>query len=113
MLLSDLRGKSMNIQIFVIATIPILASGFANAEERTANITVAGLQFSSCPYVPAEVMESIKSVRITGGHYDSKNHIAYYEVRFDDTVTTAKTITNSVSDQGYPSGVIEIYSSGS
>jgi len=94
------------LSALVVAT-ALLATGPANAQERTVRIEVNGLFCASCPYIAAQAITKIKSTKITGGFYDAGKQMAQFVVQYDDTVTTPEAIAAATGKYGYDGKVMK------
>jgi periplasmic mercuric ion binding protein len=85
----------------------VLSVGFAQAAEQQAKIQVSGLTCPSCPYIAAQAVESIESVKILDGDYDAQAQYVLFTVSYDDALTTPAEIAAASEDYGYPGRVLE------
>lgn len=90
----------------IAAGLIALAAGAAQAEERRALIEVAGLYCASCPYIAAQALQSVESVRIAGGIYDPQAQMARFVVIYDDALTTPRDLAAIPTQYGYPARVL-------
>jgi len=89
------------------ALVLVLSTSVALAAEQQAKIQVSGLTCPSCPYIAAQAIESVESVKILDGEYFGQEQYALYTVSYDDTVTTPEEIAAAPEDYGYPGKVLE------
>lgn len=106
--------KVLNTAFFTAAAFAgLMAAGSVSAAERHAKIEVSGLTCPSCPYIAAEAVKSVDSVKIVTGDYDEAAQIIVFDVTYDDAVTTPETIAEASMDYGYPGRVLDPTATGS
>jgi periplasmic mercuric ion binding protein len=84
-----------------------LSTGVALAAEQQAKIQVSGLTCPSCPYIAAQAVESVESVKILDGEYFEQEQYALYTVSYDDAITSPEEIAAAPEDYGYPGKVLD------
>jgi len=84
----------------------LVATG-AQAAERQASIEVSELSCPTCPYIAADAVKSIDSVKILQGDYDQAAEKIVFLVSYDDTITTPETIARASMQYGYPGPVLD------
>ncbi len=95
------------MKVFTAAVVAaLMTAGAASAAERQAKIEVSGLTCPSCPYIAAEAVKSVESVKIVTGDYDEAAQTIVFDVTYDDAVTTPETIAEASMDYGYPGRVL-------
>ena len=90
-----------------VTAIALMMGSAALAAEQTVRINVGKLTCSSCSYIVATAMKSVESVEIIDFVEDTDFQEGLYTVRFDDELTSAESILEDVSDNGYPATVVE------
>jgi len=83
-----------------------LTGGAVWAAEQQARIEVSELFCPSCPYIAADAVKTIESVKIIEGDYDQEAEKIVFLVSYDDAITTAQAIAEAPMQYGYPGRVL-------
>lgn len=83
-----------------------LTTGAARAAEQQIRIEVSELFCPSCPYIAADAVKSIESVRIVEADYDQAAEKIVFLITYDDALTTPDAIAEAPMRYGYPGRVV-------
>ena len=95
------------MRYLVLSLLGLFAATIAQAAERQASIEVSELFCPSCPYIAADAVKSIESVKIIQGDYDEAAEKIVFLVSYDDAVTTPEAIADASMQYGYPGRVLD------
>nr|WP_306264523.1 hypothetical protein [Pararhizobium sp. IMCC3301] len=83
-----------------------LTTGAAWAAEQQTRIEVSELFCPSCPYIAADAVKSIESVKIVEADFDQAAEKIVFLITYDDAVTTPDAIAEASMQFGYPGRVL-------
>ena len=95
------------MKYLMLSLLAVFAATVAQAAERQASIEVSELYCPSCPFIAADAVKSIDSVKIIEGDYDKEAETIVFLVSYDDAITTPEAIAEAPMQYGYPGRVLD------
>jgi len=95
------------MKFVTLSLLGLFAASIAQAVERQASIEVSELYCPSCPFIAADAVKSIDSVKIIEGDYDKEAETIVFLVSYDDAITTPEAIAEAPMQYGYPGRVLD------
>jgi mercuric ion binding protein len=85
-------------RLIVLTTLIALATGAAEAVDRTVKLAVDKMYCDACPITVSKAMQGVKGVKSAKVDYETKTAT----VVFDDGATTVDAIASASTNAGYP-----------
>ena len=81
--------------------------GPASAAEQAVTLAAPNMWCPTCPYIVQEAIKDVGGTKVIGITMDSRTNTAFFEVVYDDELTSIEARTAGTDEYGFPTSVVE------